>query len=232
MQHIENSKYIAFTPNGMKSGLNRQNSSSCFTIWDIKNGETVNVNSPIEKLKIGHARERNNLTYQNGDLLFSINFLDTIYTLNTCGDVKSKRFFKSEIPSLPLEYVESTNSMLHYLNNSEIRTKYFYHQANLLEDESYFMTRVVKNGKFTNLLYSKNSGKSVLFSQFENDIDFGLKWINPLILDEETLITVTEPMELISQFEEGSPVDSEFYKVTKNLTIDSPLILIKYHLNF
>jgi hypothetical protein len=100
-----------------------------------------------------------------------------------------------------------------------------------LENETHFVTGIIFDGKYTNLVYNKQNKKSISFSEIENDLDGGYNWIMPVLLDKDNLISIMEASYLINHFDKGEiQEDSPFYKMSKNLTINSPLVMTKYRL--
>ncbi len=226
IQHIQGNDYLAYIPKASHSDLPGPDRISILWVWNIGTNQTARVASPLETIKIPFFTERNNLNFQNGKLLFSTNFMDTIYTHDKDGELLEKRFFSSDKPYLPLDIVESSATLT--MEQSE---KYYYHQANLLEDEQFFVTRLIENGYFTNLIFSKNRNTSVIFSQVENDVDFGFDWIMPVLLTDGILMSISESSFLVSHFKKGEiPKESPFYKFSKDLTDNSPMVLTKYYL--
>ncbi|MDI1323565.1 MAG: 6-bladed beta-propeller [Algoriphagus sp.] len=226
IQHIQGNDYLAYIPKVSHADLQGPDSISILWVWDIGTNQTARVASPLETIKIPFFTERNNLNLQNGKLLFSTNFMDTIYTYDKDGELLEKRFFNSDRPYLPLDIIESSANLT--LEQSE---KYYYHQANLLEDEQFFVTRLIENGYFTNLIFSKKRNTSVIFSQVENDVDFGFDWIMPVLLTDGILMSISESSFLVSHLEKGGiPKESLFNKFAKDLTDNSPMVLTKYYL--
>ncbi|SDC59272.1 hypothetical protein SAMN04488104_100277 [Algoriphagus faecimaris] len=228
-QHLSGNEYLVYKPEAMKAYNNRQESSILYVL-NIESSETKNVLNPLNELEFPHLRERNNLTKQNGFILFSTSFLDTIYYYDYIGDLKHKRYFKSEKPLLPIEMLSTDESNMNILNNIDIQSKYRYHRANLFESKEFIITSFI-DYELGSLIFDKGENTSLLFSELENDIDYGLKRIKPILIQGKTIIAINEPTAFVSIYENSdTPFESPFFEFTKSLTINSPLVLSKYHL--
>jgi hypothetical protein len=224
IEHIGKSNYLLYKSKGLHENFKGPDDISILWTWNSNSNELIRVPSPIELVKIPLFVEINNLTFQNNQIQFSTNFLDTIYVYSDKTELLEKRYFNSIRPIFPYDLVEK-------LNTIEIQKKYYYQLPNLLENETHFVTGIIFDGKYTNLVYNKQNKKSISFSEIENDLDGGYNWIMPVLLDKDNLISIMEASYLINHFDKGEiQEDSPFYKMSKNLTINSPLVMTKYRL--
>lgn len=227
LQHIREKQYLIYKPTGAHSDFPGPDNHSMLWIWDIGTDQVSSVPNSFESVELPFFTERNNLNFHNGNLLFSANFMDTVYRYDEVGRLIEKRFFSSDREYLPRKIANRWRGRL----PDDLSQLYYYHQANLLEDENYFVTRIIDKGLFTELVYSKDKEETVIFSRLENDLDFGFGWLSPVLLKDGILISVTEPSWLISHWEKNQvPEQSPFHSFAKDLTGNSPLVLTKYHL--
>ncbi|QDH78154.1 6-bladed beta-propeller [Echinicola soli] len=229
IQHLSADKYLVYTPTGSHPSLKGGDIQSVLWIWGAEDGQIAPVSSPMQDFRFPFVREYNNLRLFGQKVLFSTHFSDTIYSYNFSGEIIERRYFKSDKQYLPLDLVKDQKSLSNIPD--KIRMSYYYHFPNLLENDNYLVTRLVDKGILTELIYSKKTGKSMVFSKIENDVDFGLEWMRPVLLRDRVLFLVMEPSWVIDRFEEGGiPENSAFYRFAKDVTEDTPLILAKYYL--
>lgn len=229
-QHAKEDSYLIYTPKGLNNNAQDTRSAPSLYMWDLISNQINTVENPLNEIQVPHFREKNNLTFQAGHLLFSTTFLDTLYSYNNQGNLIEKYHFSSEKSLLPIKKLRIGESNSDILNDESIKEKYIYHRANLLEDDSYIVTAFIDR-KLNYLLYHKKQNRSIIFSELNNDIDHGLSSIIPVLLQDRVLISINEPTAFISLFENDKiPKESTLYDFTKKLTINSPLILTKYYL--
>ncbi len=227
IQHIDKESYMLYRPSATHKDLISPDNNSILWIWDVKTNEITNIPSPVEEIKLPFFKERNNLNFQDGKILFSANFLDTIYSYNLNGKLINKNYFTGKNKYLPYDLMAKTKGRL----TPEQKSEYYYHHANLLEDNKHIISRLIFNGYLTNIIYFKEKEQSILFSKTENDIDGGYNYIMPVILNEGYLISTLEAPYLVERFENKNESDSSsFNSFAEKLTINSPLVLMKYHL--
>ncbi|MEB2781677.1 6-bladed beta-propeller [Algoriphagus sp. C2-6-M1] len=227
IQHINKNTYMAYRPSAINKDLVGPDNISILWTWNVITNEIIRIPSPVEDVKIPFFTERNNLNFQDGKILFSTNFLDTIYTYSENGEIIRKHFFDGDKEYLPFDVLTNTKGVL----SPEQRKKFYYHHANLLEDKNHIVTRIINDGLFSNIIYYKEKKESIIFSELTNDIDDGYKWIMPVILKDGFIISTIEAPYLVEHFENGNfKEDSHFYDFAKDLTINSPVVLTKYYL--
>lgn len=227
IQHISKNNYLIYKAKSLHSDFIGPDDISILWNWNTETNEAIRIPSTAENIKLPFFTERNNLNFQDGKILFSANFLDTIYVYNTEIKLLEKRFFDSEKVYLPEEIRIKTKGRL----NSDQLQKYFHQLPNLLENETHAITLLMYEGKFLNLIFNKKTNRSISFSKIENDIDQGYEFIIPVLLDNNIMISIIESQYLIEHFEKtGNSNVGPFYELVKNLTINSPLVMTKYHL--
>jgi hypothetical protein len=231
IQHIEGNTYLLYKSKGLHENFKGPDDSSILWIWNLNSNELKKVPSSIEMANIPFFTERNNLISQGNQVQFSANFIDTIYIYSKNIELVEKRYFNSIRPIFPYYEIKNSNDLVEKLNNPEIQKTYYYQLTNLLENKTHFVTALIFEGKYTNLIYNKQNKTSILFSEIENDLDGGHNWVMPVLLDDENLISIMEASYLLEHFEKGGIQEgSPYFKLGQNLTINSPLVMIKYHL--
>ncbi|MBS4070556.1 MAG: 6-bladed beta-propeller [Algoriphagus sp.] len=231
IQHIEGDTYLLYKSKGLHENFKGPDDISILWTWNLHSNELKRVPSSLERVNIPLFTERNNLISQGNKLQFSTNFLDTIYIYSNKIELVEKRFFNSNRPNFPYSELKNSSQLEEKLNDPEIQKTYYYQLTNLLENETHFVTAMIFDGKYTNLIYNKQNKKSILFSEIKNDLDGGHNWVMPVLLDDENLISIMEASYLVDHFEKGRiPENSPFFQMAKNLTPNSPLVMIKYHL--
>lgn len=231
IQHIEGDNYLLYKPKALHENFKGPDTTSILWTWNSFSNELTRIPSAIEMENIPLFNEINNLNFQNNQILFSTNFLDTIYVYSDKIELLEKRHFNSKRPNFPYSDIKNSSELVKKLNDPEVQKTYYYQLTNLLENEKHFITAIILDGKFTNLIYDKKNNKSILFSETENDVDGGYKWITPVLLEDNKLVSIIEPSYFIEHFETGEISElSPFYKIAKQLTMNSPLVMIKYSL--
>lgn len=227
IQHLEEDKYLAYIPSSTHPSLKENDSSKILWVWDVKTNHVTQVYSPLENINTPFFRERNNIRLQNDIVLFSANFFDTVYRYNKKGEIVNKWIFNSKKSGMPVDLVFKHNGII----PEELKNQYYIHLPNLLEDDSFFLTNLLDDGKFKSLIYSKRTKNSYTLSMPNDNLNNGFIWIKPLFLKKHSIYTVAEPSYFVSHLEKGiTPNSSPFYDFSRNLTINSPLILTIYHL--
>lgn len=231
IQHIEGDNYLLYKSKALHENFKGPDNTSILWVWNSLSNELTRIPSPIELENIPLFTEINNLNFQNNQILFSTNFLDTIYVYSDKIELLEKRHFNSKRPNFPYWEIKSSSELVQKLNDPEIQKTYYYQLTNLLENEKHFITAIIFDGKYTNLIYDKQNNKSISFSEIENDVDGGYNWITPVLLEDNKLVSVIEPSYLVEHFEKGGiSKTSPFYKIAEQLTMNSPLVMIKYSL--
>lgn len=220
-------QYVVYIARSLHSNFDRPDSESILWMWDKKSGIIERLACASEQVKLPYFTERNNLSFQNDEILFSANFLDSIYVYGRDMVLREVRYFDGIKDHMPYDMITRYNGDF----PEKLKNEYFFHLPNLLESENYFLTTLMADSQWVNLLYSKADNIAVTFSKIENDIDGGYPYIPILHLDDNYLYSIVEPQYLMEHYEayEEKP-SGRFTNFTSTLTINSPLVLIRYKL--
>ncbi|MDN3205473.1 6-bladed beta-propeller [Algoriphagus sediminis] len=220
-------KYVAYMPKSLHPNFERPDSESILWMWDRESGNVERIACGSEKLNLPFFTERNNLTFLNNEILFSANFLDSVYVFDEELNMREVRYFTGKKDHMPRDLINQYKGDF----PEELRNEYFFHLPNLLESQNYFFTTLISGSQWVNLLYFKTDNSTVTFSKIENDIDGGYPYMPILHLDDNYLYSLVEPQYLMEHYEgyEDKPI-GKFSDFTSNLSINSPLVLIRYKL--
>ncbi|MHA7131246.1 6-bladed beta-propeller [Algoriphagus namhaensis] len=220
-------QYVVYIARSLHSNFDRPDSESILWKWDKKSGNIERLACASEQVKLPYFTERNNLSFQNDEILFSANFLDSVYVYGKDMVIREVRYFDGIKDHMPFDLITRYNGDF----PEELRNEYFFHLPNLLESENYFFTTLMTDSQWVNLLYSKADNTTVIFSKIENDIDGGYPYMPILHLDDNYLYSLVEPQYLMEHYEQyGEKPIGKFSDFTSSLTINSPLVLIRYKL--
>jgi hypothetical protein len=112
IEHIGKSNYLLYKSKGLHENFKGPDDISILWTWNSNSNELIRVPSPIELVKIPLFVEINNLTFQNNQIQFSTNFLDTIYVYSDKTELLEKRYFNSIRPIFPYLEVKNSNDLV------------------------------------------------------------------------------------------------------------------------
>lgn len=179
-------------------------------------------------------KERSVLEEIGKDYYYATYFNDTIYRKATNGFEPSFTLDFSANPGQTIDPDLSITDLVETLNKNKDK---IYHNPNLQGNDDYLVTRFSANGNHHVIYDYQKENVSIINSLSANDVDGGLPlyWIHTTYNDE--LIMVIDSQYLISRFDklkseknEFTPKEEAFLAFASTLTIDDPLVMIKYHL--
>lgn len=225
--HVKEDDYVIYREKSLHSNFPGPDEQSILWVWNTTNNTTSRIPSGSENIKFPFFMERNNLNFQNNNVIFSTNFLDTVYVFSNNLELKEKRYFSGDRKYMPINLITKHNGVF----PSEIESNYYFHLPNILENQNLFITTLRIEGYFNSYIYSKTNNKGIIFSNPTNDIDGGFPFIPIVLLDEKYIYSAVESNYLIEHLEQNNiNSESQFYQFASKLNINSPLVLTKYKL--
>lgn len=124
--HVEKDNYVIYREKSIHPNFPGPDEKSILWSWNRKTNEVLRIPCGSENVKFPFFMERNNLNYQNNKIIFSANFLDTVYVFNDALKLEEKRYFSGNREYMPFNLITEYEGSF----PSEIASKYYFHLPN------------------------------------------------------------------------------------------------------
>ncbi|REG78474.1 6-bladed beta-propeller [Algoriphagus antarcticus] len=226
---ISRDKYIIYNNN---LTTDYPESTYMFAIWDSKTNNLEPLVKHIKNDLVSSHLDRSNIFRYEDEVFASHIFLDTLYKINTNKKI-SKFHININNQNLPYEYVKFDTESGHesILDKSEVMSNYAFHYPKLMANKEFLIDGYIKNN--TIYFYLLNRINRDIFTGINiiNDIDGGLNYLNPRILDNSNNIYTFHEYEELKE-KANINIDKKliFNEYIKSLGPETGFVVAKYHI--
>jgi hypothetical protein len=228
---MDQGKFYFYYPEAMNLGQNSRNDNSILAEVDLGKQTELPVFSPVFPKKFNFMGEKNNLFRYKESLGFSTSFCDTIYffsksklTNKVVLDFGKDKVNMESLYNLPIQ------ELVQKVNSSSYLSKKI-HFPNIFYNERFLVSAIRHLNKIDFWVYDILNEKILINSKLYNDLDGGpdfgvVKW-----MDDQYIYSFFQPEELLELIDKhGNGISRNFKKLSKELTRDNFLVLVKYKL--
>ncbi|WP_222439158.1 6-bladed beta-propeller [Echinicola salinicaeni] len=225
-------EFLFYVPSNMaKELVDDQFSDYSLLKWNLEEITPI-FEDRVNNDNIPFFAERDVLKVVDGEILFSMTFCDTIYSLK---DLEYKKAFALDFGNkkYPLEDFEKYG-VDNILNDPAYRENYAYHRPNIHYDGRRLVTSYRYEGVKKTMIYDQLKDTIYAGVFFENDIDLGLPYLAIKGLYNNKIFTLHQPEEFLNHFnglsDRNQKVDDNFLRIVDDISEQTAIVMGVYNL--